>query len=163
MGNTARVLAPDERAFKDDISKPVFRLGVVDGKWRLVETSWPFAFFGVTASDGIEYVLRLHCQGYPQSAPTGGPWDMNQNTVLAFNAWPKGQGGRLSAVFRTDWKNGTALYLPCDRESAVGHDNWRRETPSKIWRPEDGVIQYLELVYELLHSRDYTSRDRAAA
>ena len=69
----------------------------------------------------------------------------------------------MSAVFRTDWKNGTALYLPCDRESFVGHDNWRHEMPSKIWRPGDGIVQYLELVHELLQSRDYAAPVRAAA
>jgi hypothetical protein len=69
----------------------------------------------------------------------------------------------VSAVFRTDWKNGTALYLPCDRESFAGHDNWRHEMPSKIWRPVDGIVQYLELVHELLQSRDYTAPVRAAA
>jgi hypothetical protein len=29
--------------------------------------------------------------------------------------------------------------------------------PSKIWRPSDGIVQYLELVHELLHCRDYVS------
>ena len=77
------------------------------------------------------------------------------NEVLSFDLWPRGQGGRVSAVFRTDWKNGTALYLPCDRESRVGHDNWHHEMPSKIWCPDDGIIQYLELIHELLQSRDY--------
>jgi len=163
MASSPNPLAPDERAFLDDVAKPAFRLGELDEKWRLIKTCWPFVFLGVIASDGVEFVLRLNCQGYPQLAPTGGPWDMEQNAVLAFNLWPKGQGGRLSAVFRTDWKNGTALYLPCDRESAVGHNNWRRETPSKIWRPDEGVVQYLELVHELLHSRDYTPSHRAAA
>ncbi len=57
----------------------------------------------------------------------------------------------------------TEAYLPCDRESFVGHENWRHEMPSKIWRPADGVVQYLELVNELLHSRDYTPPLRAAA
>ena len=69
----------------------------------------------------------------------------------------------MSSVFRSDWKGGIALYLPCDRVSIQGHDNWRTEMPSKIWRPTDGIVQYLELVYELLHSRDYVLADRAAA
>src|SRR6202035_267944 len=94
--------------------------------------------------------------------PIPGPWDVERNEVLAFDLWPKGQGGRVSAVFRTDWKNGTSLYLPCDRESLTGHDNWRNQLPSKIWRSADGVVQYLELVHELLHSRDYAPRGCAA-
>ena len=61
------------------------------------------------------------------------------NAVLAADQWPKGAGGRVTSVFRTNWKGGTALYLPCDRVSIQGHDNWRTEMPSKIWRPADGI------------------------
>lgn len=157
------MIGPDRRAFEADVAKAAFRLGHAECRWRLVAVAWPFAFFGVFAKDGREYVLRLNCAGYPQMAPTGGPWDLKTNQILAFELWPRGQGGRVSAVFRTDWKNGTALYLPCDRESLVGHDNWRREMPSKIWRPVDGIVQYLELVHELLQSRDYAPPLRSAA
>lgn len=157
------MISPDQRAFEADVGKAIFRLGQAEGRWQLLETSWPFVFFGVVAKDDREYVLRLNCAGYPQAAPTGGPWDMKTNQILAFDLWPRGQGGRVSAVFRTDWKNGIALYLPCDRESIVGHDNWRHEMPSKIWRPTDGIAQYLELVHELLQSRDYTPPLRSAA
>ncbi len=154
---------PDQRAFEADVAKAAFRLGQSEGRWKLISLNWPFAFFGILAKDGQEYVLRLNCAGYPQAAPTGGPWDMKTGKVLAFDLWPRGQGGRVSAVFRTDWKSGTALYLPCDRESVVGHDNWRREMPSKIWHPAEGIVQYLELVHELLQSRDYASPLRSAA
>ena len=154
---------PDQRAFEADVAKAAFRLGEGEGRWRLIETAWPYAFIAVTAKDGSEYVLRLDCAGYPQVPPTGGPWDVTRNEVLAFDRWPRGQGGRVSAVFRTDWKGGTALYLPCDRSSITGHDNWYHEMPSKVWRPVDGIVQYLELVHELLHSRDYTSPPDAAA
>ncbi|VVT35314.1 hypothetical protein [Hoeflea sp. EC-HK425] len=157
------MIGPDQRAFEADVAKATFRLGQAEGRWRHIAVTWPFAFIVVNAKDGREYVLRLNCAGYPQSPPTGGPWDMSTNQVLAFDLWPRGPSGRVSAVFRTDWKGGTALYLPCDRESFVGHDNWRSEMPSKIWRPADGIVQYLELVHELLHSRDYTPPLRPAA
>ena len=157
------MIGPDQRAFEADVAKAVFRLGKTEGRWRLISLAWPFAFFCVVAMDGREYVLRLNCAGYPQVAPTGGPWDMKTDKVLAFDLWPRGRGGRVSAVFRADWKSGTALYLPCDRESLVGHDNWRREMPSKIWRPAEGIVQYLELVHELLQSRDYAPPLRSAA
>ena len=153
----ARLKGPDQRAFEADVAKAAFRLGEIEGRWRLIKTDWPYAFIVVTAKDRQEYVLRLDCGGYPQAPPTGGPWDLTRNEVLAFDEWPRGQEGRVSAVFRTGWKNGTALYLPCDRESIAGHPNWRQEMPSKIWRPTDGIVQYLELVHELLHCRDYAS------
>lgn len=151
------MIGADQRALEADVGKPAFRLGALAGRWRLIQITWPFVFIAVTARDACEYVLRLNCAGYPQLAPTGGPWDIAGNRVLSFEHWPCGRGGRVTAVFRTNWKSGTALYLPCDRESFAGHDNWRVEQPSKVWRPADGVVQYLELVYELLHCRDYAS------
>jgi hypothetical protein len=157
------VIGPDQRAFEADIAKPVFRLGGLEQKWRLCSVSWPFVVIEVSAKDGCWYPLRFNCAGYPQVAPTAGPWDTARDAVLPFELWPRGNGGRVTAVFRTNWKNGTALYLPCDRESIVGHDNWRVETPSKIWRPSEGLTQYLELVYELLNSRDYPPRLRTPA
>lgn len=150
------MIGPDQRAFEADIAKPVFRLGVLEQKWRLHSESWPFVVIELAAKDGTWHPLRFNCAGYPHVAPTAGPWDTARNTVLHFDRWPRGNGGRVTAVFRTNWKNGTALYLPCDRESIVGHDNWRVEMPSKIWRPSEGLTQYLELVHELLNSRDYS-------
>ena len=155
--------APDQRSFEADVAMPAFRLGEAEGRWRLVEIAWPFVLIAVTAKDQRQYVLRFDCSGYPQTPPTGGPWDSSRNAVLAFDLWPQGRGGRVSAVFRTDWKDGTALYLPCDRKSFAGHDNWRHEMPSKIWRPKDGIIQYLELVYDLLNCGDYAPPLRTPA
>lgn len=155
--------SPDQRAFEIDIAKPTFRVGEVEGRWRLIKIEWPHAFISVTARDGSEFTLRLDCTGYPQSPPTGGPWDISANRILPFNQWPMGRGGRVSAVFRPDWKSGSALYLPCDRASIAGHNNWVSEMPSKIWRPALGIILYLELVHELLHCPDYTSPHSTAA
>ncbi len=155
--------APDERAFQADIAMARFRLGEAERRWRLVTTAWPDVLIGVTAKDGREYVLRFNCAGYPQNPPTSGPWDVAGNRVLPFDRWPRSAGGRLGLVFRTGWKGGTVLYLPCDRESIAGHDNWRTEMPSKIWNPTKGIIHYLELVHELLNCGDYVSPLCAAA
>jgi hypothetical protein len=157
------VTPPDERAFQADIAKPRFRLAEAERRWRLVSVLWPYALIGVTAKDVHEYVLRFECTGYPQNPPTAGPWDVAQNRILPFDRWPRSRGGRLGMVFRTAWKNGTALYLPCDRESIAGHDNWRTEMPSKIWNPSKGIVQYLELVHELLNCGDYVAPLCAAA
>ena len=154
---------PDERAFQADVAKARFRLAEAEKRWRLLSIAWPHAFVGVTAKDGSEYVLRFDCTGYPQNAPTAGPWDMVGNRILPFNQWPRSHGGRVGCVFRTAWKNGSALYLPCDRQSIDGHDNWRNELPSKIWNPGQGIVQYLELVYELLNCGDYVPPSSAAA
>ncbi len=155
--------APDERALCADLEEPVFLLAEWEGRWRLVAIDWPYVLVTVRARDAWEFCFRFNCQNYPSSPPTGGPWDIDRNSILPFDQWPRGKGGRVSAVFRTDWKNGTALYLPCDRVSFEGHANWRNEMPSKIWRPDDGLTQYLELIYDLLNCGDYAPPVRAAA
>jgi hypothetical protein len=154
---------PDERALRADLAKPAFRLAQSEGRFRLLDIAWPAVLLGVVASDGQEYVLRFDCTGYPTGAPTARPWDAERNAPLAFDRWPGSKGGRVKAVFRTKWKDGTALYLPCDRVSREGHDNWRQETPTMIWRPERGILQYLEIVHELLNCGDYQPPARTAA
>ena len=157
------MITPDERAFRADAAKAAFRLGEADGRWRLLSITWPHALIAVAAKDRREFVLRFDLAGYPATAPTAGPWDVERNAILAFDLWPRSKGGRLGTIFRTNWKNGSALYLPCDRESFAGHDNWRTEMPSKIWRPSAGSVQYLELVHEILHCGDYLPPLRTAA
>jgi len=156
-------MAPDEAAFRADVAKAAFRAGAAEGRWRLGSIAWPFAEITVFARDGREVVLRFRCDGFPQTPPTAQPWDSERAAPLAHALWPRSHGGRLGAVFRPEWKGGSALYLPCDRESIVGHDEWRSQMPSKIWRPAAGIIQYLELVHELLNSRDYAPPLGAAA
>jgi hypothetical protein len=157
------VTAPDERAFLADIAKPAFLLGEAEGRWRLVAVKWPHALIAVTAKDGQRYALRFNCAGFPQTPVTASLWDEAKNSMLAIDRWPGHQGGRVGAVFRADWKGGSALYLPCDREAVVGHEHWAAQMPWATWRPLDGIVQYLEVVHELLNSRDYTPRPGAAA
>jgi len=155
-------MTPDERALMADLAKASFRLGVAEKRWALLGITWPHVHISVTARDGRRFVLRFDCAGYP-NAPTARLWDMARDAAPLEQDWPQSGGGRMGAVFRRDWKGGTALYLPCDRESIAGHDNWRIEMPSKIWRPSVGITQYLELVHELLNSNDYRPFTRAAA
>lgn len=153
-------MAPDEMALRADLESGRFLAGEARKRWWLVSVDWPVVQIAVAARDGFEYVLRFDCSGYPQNPPTARPWDMNKNAPLDVGSWPKG-GGRITAVFRNDWKSGTALYLPCDRTAIDGHDNWRTEHPSKIWNPSRGITQYLEIVHELLQSKDYVARTAA--
>lgn len=153
----------DEEALRLDLSGAAFRLGAVEGRWRLVDIQWPHVFIDVFAMDGRAWPLRFDCARFPHTAPTAGPWDRARNAVLAHDLWPRGNGGRLTAVFRTDWKAGTALYLPCDRVTFEGHEGWVSTLPSKIWRPSAGLTQYLEQVHELLSCSDYAPILRAAS
>lgn len=156
-------MAPDETALRADVAKAAFRVAEAEGRWRLGPITWPFVEVGVTARDGREIVLRFRCDGFPHAPPTAQPWDPQRAQPLVHGLWPRSHGGRLGAVFRPDWKGGSALYLPCDRQSIVGHDEWRSQMPSKIWRPAAGLTQYLELVHELLNSHDYAPPLGAAA
>jgi hypothetical protein len=62
----------------------------------------------------------------------------------------------MAAVFNPGWKQGQCLYLPCDRMSIEGHDNWRCEYPSRLWQPARGIICYVEQIYEFFHQSDYS-------
>ena len=133
-----------------------FLAGTARGRWRLVEVAWPHAFVEVAARDDRQFVLRFDCAGYPEQPPTATLWNRAQGQMLPAACWPK--GGRVSQVFNPAWKNGTALYLPCDRESIAGHPAWHTEYPWLIWKPARGLVQYLEAVHETLQSHELVAQ-----
>ena len=155
----ATATLPDEEAFRADVTAGVFLLGSHRQRWRLGEVEWPFACIAISSvvRSGApdEWWFRFDCSGYPAQAPTARPWDAATNAPLPFNRWPTGRA-RVPAVFRPDWKDGTCLYLPCDRVSAAGHNGWRLEHPSLMWSPPRGIVLYLEELHALLNSSDYT-------
>lgn len=129
-----------------------FLAGAAKRRWRLVELTWPFVFIEVRACDGRCFTLRFECTGYPDIAPNATLWDLTSGQQLTAARWPR--GGRVSSVFNPDWKGGTALYIPCDRESIPGHANWLSEHPWLIWSPPRGLLQYIEAVCEILQSHE---------
>ncbi len=157
--NAPLVLRPDHRTLVADLTAGTFQLGEHRGRWRLIDLTWPCAILEVAAaprpSSPPTYAFRFECSGYPQVPPTAQPWDVASNSPLATRFWPSGRT-RVPAVFRPDWKAGTCLYLPCDRISISGHENWHQEHADLIWKPERGITLYLEALHELLNSDDYT-------
>lgn len=153
------VLPPDRRLVEDDLAAPEFRCGEIEGRWRYVATAWPHVVITVAAAPRPaappEYGFRFECTGYRQSAPTAQPWDVSANAALAPNRWPTGRS-ILPSIFRPQWKDGTCLYLPCDRLSIEGHGNWQHEHPGRMWNPARGIVCYLEQLHDLLNSNDYT-------
>lgn len=147
-------MRPDEKTFDAHIKAGSFLAGAARVKWCLISIDWPIAYISITAKEGRKYCLRFDCNNYAASLPTARPWDIENNGPLPLDKWPKGTG-RVTAVFNHGWKGGTALYLPCDRVAIEGHPNWVSQYPSMTWNPEKGIVQYLEIVYELLNSRDY--------
>lgn len=130
-------------------------VGEVNGRWNLRGIEWPFALFDVFARDRRPYTLRLDCEGYP-CMPTGAFWDVQQGRWLTSDRWPRA-GARFGAALRTDWQGGTALYIPCDRRSIGGHEQWLQLHPAWAWDPSVGVARYLEVVWTLLNGDDYVA------
>ena len=145
---------PDECALRADLEGARFLAGQDRGRWRLRAIEWPFVLVDVIARDHRVFLLRLNCAGFPHTPPTGAFWDANANAKLPAACWPQG-GERIRLAFNPSWKDGNALYIPCDRESVVGHDAWPAQYPQLIWRPARGISHYLEVVHDLLQSRDY--------
>ena len=148
---------PDERLLRLHLESGRFCAGAVAGRWRLVSFEWPHVVIGVNARDGIEYVFRFHCADYPHTAVSAQPWDIENNSRLPDGQWPTGQE-RVSYAFNPGWNGGTCLYLPCDRQSIEGHENWRNEHPALLWDPKKGICKYLGIIHELLNSTDYGGR-----
>lgn len=150
---------PDQRALREHLERGDFELGAHLGHWRMIRTDWPAVLIEISAASRAgapdRYAFRFDCGGYPQMPVTGRLWDIESNGPLPVRAWPSGRS-RVVAVFRPDWKDGACLYLPCDRLSIEGHDNWRHEHSAQIWKPERGLVGYLDAVRELLNSSDYT-------
>lgn len=160
------VISLSEALLKADLAAPAFRLGEIEGRWRNEKTEWPHTLITVTAAarPGApeKYAFRFECSGYRQTAVTGQPWDLALNAPLAAGSWPNGRV-ILPSVFRPEWRQGLCLYLPCDRLSFEGHVNWSNEHPARLWNPERGIVCYLEQLYELLNSKDYTGTRSTAS
>jgi hypothetical protein len=141
-----------EKLLQEHLQSASFLSGQARGRWKLIVVTWPHALVEVFARDGRGFMLRFDCTGYPDVPPTATVWDVERDGLLDPAHWPR--GGRVSQAFNPGWKNGSALYLPCDRQSIEGHPNWHNEYPWMIWKPARGLTQYLEAVYELLQSHE---------
>lgn len=153
------VIAPDHALLLSDLAAPEFRCGEFAGNWRHLGTSWPHVAIAVSAAPRTnapaEYVFRFECSGYRRTPVTGQPWDVSAKAPLHANRWPTGRT-IVPSVFRSNWKGGQCLYLPCDRVSIEGHTTWQHDYSNRLWDPERGILCYLEQLHDLLHSNDYT-------
>jgi hypothetical protein len=154
-------ILPDQKVFLAHLRSGSFQSGLDRGWWRLVSVDWPVAMIGVSAAprkkSPSEYILRFDCANYPQAAPTAQPWDLDHNITLDPAKWPGGQN-HLVDVFRIGWSvNGIiCLYIPCDRLSFQGHNDWPVKYPQLTWKNDSDITLYLCTIYDLLHSKDYT-------
>lgn len=153
------IMAPDERALRSDLEGKAFITGVALDYWRLVDAQWPSAMIAVRAAQRSgapdEVILRFDFNGYPASAPTSTPWDVETSTQLAPERRPAGR--RASSLFRRDgWNGGAGLYAPYDRLGFAGHENWGQDHAHLCWKPDYDLTFYLRQVYDVLHDEDYT-------
>jgi hypothetical protein len=158
MAESAETIAPDEAAFRAHTGGGRFLAGVDAGEWGRPETCWPHAIIAVSAAerDGSpdEYFLRFLLSGYPNVGATACVWNADEGRMAMEAERPK---VRFSpSPFRTDWRNGEALYLACDRVAADTHSDWPQKYPGDLWDPKRGISKYLISVHEILHSDAYT-------
>lgn len=153
------ITPPDRSAFQFHLVGPEFRCGEMEGRWRLLGIEWPFVRIAVAAAprpvSPAEYAFRFTCDGYPINPVTAQPWDERMTRPLEARLWPGGRGV-VQSVFRPEWLGGSCLYVPTDRLSIAGHPAWRTQHPSRLWRPERGIVCYLEQIHDLLAATDYT-------
>jgi hypothetical protein len=152
-------MPPDERALRIDLDAPPFTIGAALGHWRLVSLRWPTCVIAVSAAPRPgapdEVALKFDLSGYPTSAPTSTPWDIDTDGPLEVQKRPSGR--RASCIFRRDgWNNGVCLYAPYDRLAMTGHDNWSIEFPHLWWTGSNDITFYLQHVFDVLHDQDYT-------
>ena len=162
-------MLPDERAFRDHVARGRFQAGTDRGDWRIKRDAWPHPLISVAAgkreSGPDAFRFRFDLNQYPRAAPTSQLWDAKGDGPLAPELWPIGTG-RVTIVFNPSWMpapNVHALYHPMDRLALVGHDNWRSQDPGSIWDPSRmDIVDYLQVIHELLHSPEYSGLRRAA-
>jgi len=146
-------LTSDHALLLQHIERAPFAMGEINGRWKLRGITWPYVFIDVRARDKREFTLRLQCDGYP-GMPTGAFWDPVNDTWLPAHCWPR-TGVRFGSALRTDWQSGTALYIPCDRNSIAGHEQWLQLHPAWAWDTGIGIARYLEVVWVMLNGEDY--------
>lgn len=151
--------APDAISLRQFFDGARFQSGSLRGRWVLNEFEFPNAVVSIRCHDGRHVALRFECAGYPHALPTAQVWDARNRRPLPPVHWPRGES-RINAVFRPDWKAGSALYVPCDRNAIDGHTDWANNHPEMIWDPGKGLLVYLEAVHSLLQSHDLTMVDR---
>ena len=152
-------MSPDERVFREHVTSARFQEGVERGRWQMVgDIAWPVVMIAIAAGprgrSPSKYVLRFDLTGYPETAPTATPWNLDTRDALEPALRPKGE--RVGHIFRTDWENGQALYAPFDRVALDSHPDWRNQHPRQVWDSSKDLAWLLQILHEMLNNDDYT-------
>lgn len=156
-----RGLSLSEECFLEHVAGPEFQAGAASGWWGVepdTSVEWPYVVLWIAAPSRPNrpdrYHFRFHLQDFPTKGPTSMLWDPALKTKLAAEKRPKGTGD-VAIVFRTDWKDGEALYAPWDRVAYDDHGDWALKHASRAWKSTRTIVHYLRLTKELLDSTDY--------
>jgi hypothetical protein len=158
MTETSAPTSPDEQAFRVDVSTGRFSAGVDASEWWLVgDITWPNAIIAISAGPRAgapdEYYFRFELTGYPVTGGTAQVWNIEEERLATEAERPKVT--YTPSPFRTDWLEGKALYIPCDRLAAPGHQ-WASDHAGSFWDPERGISKYLIYVHGRLNEDGYT-------
>jgi len=157
-------MRPDAALFHQHILEGNFQAGMDRGDWGVCDynpeyPNWPIVIMWVRAIPKPgwpdRYYFRFDLSGYPASAPTACPWDVESNLRLENTRWPRGNK-IVSPTFNYGW-NPNALYAPCDRMAMGGHDPWREQHPDLWWQSTFKIIVYINFLHRLLNSSDYAN------
>jgi len=157
MGVTELETPPDQRTFNEHANKPSFLAGLYRGDWAIEKVTWPTVDISIAAAPRPDapdrYWLRCDFANFAADAPTGTPWDPDNDTTLGPDKRPKGDD--VGTVYRVDWEEGRALYVAYDRIALAGHQNWVTEHPRTAWNGTQDLTWWVLRIWELLNSDDY--------
>ena len=141
--------------FQNHLNFPEYQSGEIEGRWGTINNengpSWPVFFFWVNSSTDEKFNFKFDFTGYPNEAPTGVLWDIENNRVLEQSKRPL-KTKRASQVFKV-WGI-ECNYLPCDRLAFdPGHEAaWTVQHPDLIWNSQtDTFFKYLNEVHQILN------------
>ncbi|HEX8386864.1 MAG TPA: hypothetical protein VF576_11810 [Rubricoccaceae bacterium] len=155
-------MSPDEAAVRGEVAGGPFRLGEAGGRWSAPSLVWPHLTVDVAAparpGGPSVYAVRLDLAGYPQHAPLAVFWDRLADARLPADRWPAGTAeSRTQAVFRPDWAaSNHGFYAAFDRSAITTHPDWAVVHAAEAWTPDRTLTDYLDFVYDLLASPDYS-------
>lgn len=148
---------PSRRLVEAHLRSARFLAGETAGRWRVIKIEWPYVIIAISAAprenSPTEYAMRFELQGYPETAPTGGIWDVEDGSSLPGEKRPK--GARAAQLFRTDWGEGLSMYAPFDRIALQGHPDWPANYPMTMWTPFRDLTFVLTEIWETLNADDY--------
>lgn len=150
----------DLKVFQNHVGCAEFKLARYEKRWEILEIVWPVVvvriYVGSRSNAPDFYDFRFDCGGdYPNVPATATLWDFAAKQSLPYARWPAGRF-LIPSIFNPNWKNGHALYIPCDRQAIEGHNDWPMRYPLWLWKSNLGIIHYIRILHGLLNSSDYT-------